>query len=221
MKKVFIIYFLFFSQFLFSNWEYDEQNKQLLYNGQPFPTYSPVLTPIGLYYFEKFSSNVYYAYGWFKKKPDKESFDKITPDKNSDEQGWFIYDGNLDYPSIDGWLYFPEKRLFVKIDVFFRFYNLIENYYFNIQKLEKYIYNKVYKKLYRVETAYLSKKTDYVRLETEDFIIINSKLSGIIGPKYIFILYPYFKKMKEYYSIRLKYYSDNKLVKIELIKCIQ
>jgi len=201
-------------------WEYKEDKRLLLYNNQPFPPYS-VITPIGFYCFERFGSNIFNTYGWFKKIPLKETFDKITPTREQDEKGFFVYEGNLDYPYIDGWLYFPDIRFFSKPEVFFKIYRLWNFFYFNIPKLDISIYNKVIKQFYRLETPYLNNDVTDVKVSSDDFLVLNSKMEVRNIKKYVFIVYPVFKKRKDYYSINLLYYKNDTIIKKETLKCIE
>lgn len=214
------------SSFIFgSEWEYQEENKALLYLGQPFPIYQNIVTPIGYYGFEKFGDNPFFAYGWFKMK--QEGLNIQTGDSISEEgirRGWWIgFKRPLNLP--EKWVYFPKTYLYASVDSFFRLNRFWNDFYEKIDELSYHVYNQIESgKFYRIETHYLENKIRNVQvLYPKAMVLIFEKKLTDYGVRKLFIFYTLPKSEKsgsEIDQIQLNYLETDGNVQAKKYKLI-
>lgn len=193
MKKFYFSLFFIFSLSLFaaSPWEYREETRQLLYQGQPFPPYHPVVCPLGTYDLIPFASNPFEYYGWKRIAGD---FFKIENESDAHES-WikreWLFSPRRPANLPQEWIYFPQNRLWASPHAFLKLYRLFTLYFESLPALDFNIHNRIEEdRFYRVQTDFLAAEVVSVEASFPDFV--SKAYQGVLkagGRRAILIFY--------------------------------
>jgi hypothetical protein len=192
MKSIYLyLLFIIICNAGWSQWNYSERERILYFENQPFPPYSPILTPVGSFVFIPFASNPFDRSGWFPVKEFKIEHAAGGPVEEKElKRGWVI--SNTKPQNVpQNWVYFPQSSLWSDPRTFFKLYRLWNRFFETLPILEPSIYNEIEpNKFYRIQTPYLDKEIQKVELTVpEDIIVVFKKDLISYGKRKLFLIY--------------------------------
>lgn len=228
MKKImYLIVFVFlgisglFSQDL---WRFEEGEKTLYYNKEPFTPYQGVWTPLGYFVFTPFGVNPFHYYGWQKVK-DAPAIPSAVAQAREHElkRGWFFASGQPANVRLGEWLFFPATSLWARPESFLKLYRQWQVFYEHYPPLSTAIYNQVEPDIfYRFVTPYLTK--DVIKVEAQlpaGWIEVYSRRLEKNGPRQLFLFYfPRVLSFKSVEWIKIRYRYQKGRSREELLKLI-
>ncbi len=224
MRKIIIFIILLFSTSLWGNWQFDEERKLLLYNSQPFPTYQKIFTPIGLFGFTNFGSNLFNFYGWAKIDQKFQNFEDVGVISEDGLAKGYYFSKQKPANVPKDWIYIHDIKMWAEPQNFLKLYTEWDVFYEHITHIDRNIYNiMVKKRFYRIVTPYIEKKVREVKIKlNNDLYLVHKKKLKKDGIRYLFVFIMPEQIMKpgHYDEISVIYYyqsSRKKVVQYRLI----
>jgi hypothetical protein len=206
-------------------WNYQEDEKILYYDSQPFPFFQAVQTPIGYFAPLFYASNPLQQYGWVKMQQQitpSVSNSSISP--GQEKKGWYF---STQKPAniSDEWVFFPQIALWTKPETLFMLYRLWDNFYEYLPRLDHTIFNLIQPEhFYRIQTTALNKEIRTVEAIVPDgFSLIYQKILPQKGTRKLFIFYHHGTKSNhkdDVQLIKIRYYYEDFSTKETLFKLI-